>query len=80
MTETQVKRGKERLWETWWRQFAARKQLSNTLKEILAASREQRWKSGRCGESGGRDRDAEESEDGERSYVSRYAGTQTGDA
>ena len=40
--------------------MAARKQLSAKLKEILVAAREQHWKSGRRGESGGGDRDAEE--------------------
>ena len=49
-----------------WRQTASRKQLSATLTDILAAEMEWRWKSGRCG-GGGRDRDAEESEDREGS-------------
>ena len=45
--------------EPWWRQTAARKQLSATFKEILAVARDQRWKYCRCGKSRG-DRDAEE--------------------
>ena len=43
----------------WWRQTAARKQLSATLKEISAAARERRWKSGRRGRGRG-DRDTED--------------------
>ena len=59
--------------------MVARKQLSATLKDILAVARERRWKSERRGWDGG-DRDAEESEDGARRYWSRNAGTETGDA
>ena len=55
--------GGRRRREPWWRQTAARKQLDATLKEILVAARERRWKSGRCGEGGG-DRDTDESEYG----------------
>ena len=46
--------------EPWWRQTAARKQLSATLKDISAAARERRCKSGRCGKSGGGYRDTYE--------------------
>ena len=68
-----------RLRETWWEQTVARKQLSATLKYILAAARERRWKSGRRGRGGG-DNDAEESEDVTESDGSRDAGMETGDA
>ena len=54
------------------------KQLSATLKDILAAARERRWKSGRLG-GGGLDRYVEESEDGAGRNWSRDAGTETGD-
>ena len=50
--------------DPWWRQTTAIKQLNDTLKEILAAARDCHWKSGRRGEIGEGDRDAEESEDG----------------
>ena len=49
--------GRGRRREPWWYKTAARKQLSARLKEILAAEREWRWKSGRRGR-GIRDRDA----------------------
>ena len=68
-----------RLRETWWRQTASRKQLVSTLKYITAASRERCWKSGRRGESGGGDRDAEESDNGSGRDGSWYAGMETGD-
>ena len=45
--------------EPWWRETAARKQLSATLKDISSAERERYWKSGRRGGGGG-DRYAEE--------------------
>ena len=41
--------------------MSTRKQMSATLEEILVAARERRWKSGRCDESGGGDRDVKES-------------------
>ena len=43
------------------------------------AARYRRWKSGRRG-GGRKDRDTEDSEYGTGSDVSRYAGTETGDA
>ena len=58
----------------------ARKQLSAKLKDLLVAAREQRWKSGSSGKSGGGDRDAEDSEDGAGRDGSWYTGTETGDA
>ena len=70
--------GGRRRQEPWWRQTAASKQLIATLKDILAAARERRWKSGRLG-GGGLDRYVEESEDGAGSNWSRDAGTETGD-
>ena len=76
--ETGYKGGGRRR-DPWWWKTAARKQLSATLKYILEAARERRWKSGRCG--GGRgDRDVEESEDGAGRNGYRGAGTDTGDA
>ena len=36
--------GRGRRREPWWRQTAVIKKLSYTLKEILAAARERRWK------------------------------------
>ena len=71
--------GGGRLQELWWRQTASRNQLSATLKDILAAARERRWKPVRDGKSGGGDRNADESEDGEERDGYRYAGTETGD-
>ena len=56
------------------------KQLGATLKDILAAERGRCWKSSRRGESGGGDRNAEESEYGAGSDGSQYAGMETGDA
>ena len=47
-----------RLQVPWWRQTAAIKQLSATLKDILAEARERRWKYVRCGGGRGGDRDA----------------------
>ena len=61
--------------EPWWRETAARKQLSATLKDISAAAKERRLKSIRRGESRGGDRYTEESEDGAGSDGYRYAGT-----
>ena len=75
--ETVYEQGGKRQ-ETWWMQTVARKQLSATLKDISAAARERRWKSGRRGGGGG-DMDTEESEDGAGSDGSRDAGTETGD-
>ena len=66
--------GDGRCQEPWWRQMAAIKQLSATLKCILAAEMEQRWKSGRRGGGGG-NRDADDSDDGAGSDGSRDAGT-----
>ena len=54
-------KGVGRLREPWWRQMAARKHMSATLKDLLSEAREWRWKSGRRGESGGGDKDTEES-------------------
>ena len=65
--------------EPWWRQTAAINQLSATLKWILEAARERRWKSGRRGGRGG-DRDTEESEDGAGRYGSRDSGIEKGGA
>ena len=65
--------------DLWWRQTASIKYLSDMLKYILAAARGLHWESGRRGE-GGRDRGAEESEDGTGSDGSRDDGTETGDA
>ena len=45
--------------EPWWRQMASRKQLSATLKDILALAMERRWKYYRRGGGKG-DMDAEE--------------------
>ena len=56
--------------------MAARKQLSATLKDILEAARERRWKYGRHGWGVG-DRDAERSEDGEGKDGSQDAGKET---
>ena len=68
------------LQEPWWRQTAARKKLSDSLKDILAVARERHWKSGRHGESRGEDRDEEESEYGAGSDGYWCAGTETGEA
>ena len=65
-------------WDLWWRQTAARKQLSATLKEIPEAARERHWKSGRRGGGGGY-KGAEESEYGAGSDGYRDAGTDTGE-
>ena len=46
--ETGYKGGGRRQ-ELWWRQTAARKQMSTTLKGFLEAARERRWESGRRG-------------------------------
>ena len=70
--------GGGRLREPWWRETAARKQLSDTLKEILEAARDRRWKSSRHG--GGRgDRNAAEPEDGAGRNGSWDAGTEIDD-
>ena len=71
--------GDGRCQEPWWRQMAAIKQLSATLKEILVAARERRWKSVRRGGGGG-DIDTMELEYGEGSDGSRDASMETGDA
>ena len=63
--------------EPWWRQTAARKQLSTMLEDILAAARARCWESGRCGKGGGV-RDLAEYNVG--SNGPRYAGMDTGDA
>ena len=76
--ETGYKGGVRRR-EPWWRQTAATKYLSATLKDILEAARERRWKSGRRGWRGG-DRDAEDLEDGAGRDGSQDSGTDTGDA
>ena len=62
--------------EPWWRQTAARKQLSVTLEDILVVTRVWRWESGRRG--GGRGgREVAESDTG--SNGPWYAGTEIGD-
>ena len=72
-------KGRGRRQGPWWWKTVARKQLSNTLKVIVAAARERRWKSSkRVG--GGVGRDAAELEDGAGSDGSWGAGTETGDA
>ena len=65
--------------EPWWQKTAARNQLIATSKDISAAERERRWKSGRRGGDGG-DRYAAESEEGVGRYGSRDDGTETCDA
>ena len=65
--------------DPWWRQTAARKQMSATLKDILAAASERRWKSGSHGGGKGY-RNAEESEDWAGSNGYRDSGMDTGDA
>ena len=57
----------------------AKKQLSNMLKEILAAARERRWKYDRHGGGRGGDRDVEDSVDGAGRDGSQDSGTDTGD-
>ena len=64
--------------EPWWRKTVDQKQLSATLKEILAAARARHWKSGRRGEGGG-GRDVAESESDAGSDGPQYSGTETGD-
>ena len=54
--------------------------MSATLKDILAAARERRWKFGRRGKSGGGEMGVEDSEYGAGSDGYRYSGTETGDA
>ena len=76
--ETSYKGGGRRRYPKW-RQKASRKQLSCTLKEILASAMEQRWKSGRFG-GRGQYREAEESEDEAGNNGSWDAGTETGEA
>ena len=51
--------GGGRIQDPWWRQTADRKKLSATLKDILEAARERRWKYGRRVRSGGGDRGAD---------------------
>ena len=63
--------------EPWWWQTSARKQLSATLEDILAAPSARRWKSGRRGKVK-RGREVVDSDTGSNGY--RYAGTETGDA
>ena len=63
--------------EPWWRQTAARKQLSVTLEDILVVTRARHWESGRSGEVGGGREVAESCAGSDRPW---YAGTETGDA
>ena len=65
-------KGGESLRETWWRQTAARKQLSVTLKDILESARARR-----CGK-GGEGRGVAESDAG--SDGPWYAGMEIDDA
>ena len=62
--------------ETWWRQTAARKELSATLYDISAAARERCWESSSRGEGGG-GRDVVESYAG--SNGPKYAVADTGE-
>ena len=39
--------------DPWWRQTAARKEISATLENILAERRTWQWESGRCGNGRG---------------------------
>ena len=59
------------------RKTAARKHLSATLEDILAAARERRWESGRCGEVRG-GREVSKSDAG--LYGPWYYGMEIGDA
>ena len=59
--------------------MAARKHLSATLKFILVAARERRWKSGRCGGGGGDREVADPGSDSGRDGT-QDAGTETGDS
>ena len=52
-----------RLREPWWKQTAARKQLGETLEDILTAARARRWEYGR-NENGGGGREVSESDVG----------------
>ena len=70
--ETGYKVGTHR--ETLWRQTTARNQLSATLKYILSAAIERCWEYGRHGDTGGGERDVEESEDGSGSNGYWYDG------
>ena len=55
-----VYKGGGRLWEPWWWQVAAEKQLRFTLEEILAAERERRKReSGRSGRGKGDEGDSD---------------------
>ena len=65
--------------EQWWRQTAYQKQLSETLKEISATARAQRWKYGRRGE-GGEGKEVVELESKTGSDGPWYSGTETGDS
>ena len=47
-------KGGRRFWELWWRKTSARKHMGATLKDILLAARDRRWKSVRHGGGGGR--------------------------
>ena len=71
--------GGRRRQKPWWRQTAASKQLIATLKDILPAARERRWKSGRHG-GGRRDREVADSESDAGRNGPWDAGTDTGDA
>ena len=70
--------GRRKHQEPWWRQTAAINYLSATLKDILEAARERRWKSGRRGWRGG-DRYAEDSYYESERCGYQYSGTETGD-
>ena len=71
--------GEGRRREPWWHKMASRKQPSATLKEILAAASDWRWKFGRRGEGRG-GMEVGESESDAVSDGLRYSGTETGDA
>ena len=63
--------------DPWWRQPAARKQLSATLKDILAEARARRQESSRHKEGRGGEEVADFDSGIEGPW---YAGTETGDA
>ena len=65
--------------EPWWQQTTARKKQSATLKDIPEAARARHWKYGRCGKGRG-GREVAELDFDAGNYVSRYAGTETGDS
>ena len=70
--------GRGGLREPLWRQTASRKQLTATLKYILAEARERRWKYGRRDGDGGV-RELAELESDAGINGPRYDGTETSD-